>query len=63
VPSTQGEPQARAWARQRGESTIEPQRAGVWYEVARDSSHNYTTGLDGGLVSYWLLRVLDDSLR
>ncbi len=37
--------------------------ADVYYEVARDSSHNYTNGLDGGLVSYWLLRVLDDSLR
>jgi hypothetical protein len=35
----------------------------VWYEVARHAGHNFVDGADGGLVSRWLLRVLDGSLR
>src|SRR5262249_20715660 len=63
VPATQGAPLAEAWARQRGETTTTPQRGGVWYEARRDAGHNFDATTDGGLVSLWLLQVLDGSLR
>ena len=40
-----------------------PQRGGVWYAVAAGAGHNFVDGSDGHLVSLWLLRVLDGSLR
>jgi acetyl esterase/lipase len=63
VPATQGAPLAKAWARRRGESEVSPQQGGVWYHERADADHNFTRELDGGLLAFWLVQVLDGTLR
>ncbi len=64
VAETQGAPLAAAWAARRGESEATPpaQRT-VWYEQRAEADHNFTRELDGGLLVFWLGRLLDGAFR